>query len=109
MTILFFFFKETATTEIYTYLHTRSLPDALPILAADQIEPVGDLVDPVLRAALEDDELVLDPCEQCLAQAHHARGALGIEHVQRSEEHPSELQSLMRILYAVLCLNKKKQ
>src|SRR3546814_10608277 len=26
---------------------------------------------------------------------------------QRSEEHPSELQSLMRISYAVFCLNKK--
>src|SRR3546814_3373275 len=26
----------------------------------------------------------------------------------RSEEHTSELQSLMRISYAVLCLNKKK-
>src|SRR3546814_1355935 len=25
----------------------------------------------------------------------------------RSEEHPSELQSLMRISYAVFCLNKK--
>src|SRR3546814_7698956 len=28
---------------------------------------------------------------------------------QRSEEHTSELQSLMRISYAVLCLTKKKQ
>src|SRR3546814_8906768 len=28
--------------------------------------------------------------------------------VDRSEEHTSELQSLMRISYAVLCLNKKK-
>src|SRR3546814_4537816 len=27
--------------------------------------------------------------------------------VQRSEEHTSELQSLMRISYAVFCLNKK--
>src|SRR3546814_1250474 len=27
----------------------------------------------------------------------------------RSEEHTSELQSLMRLSYAVLCLNKKKQ
>src|SRR3546814_2618175 len=26
---------------------------------------------------------------------------------RRSEEHPSELQSLMRISYAVFCLNKK--
>src|SRR3546814_1890410 len=33
-------------------------------------------------------------------QARHARGV-------RSEEHTSELQSLMRISYAVLCLEKK--
>src|SRR3546814_1774821 len=30
------------------------------------------------------------------------------EHAERSEEHTSELQSLMRISYAVFCLNKKK-
>src|SRR3546814_2655336 len=29
-------------------------------------------------------------------------------HPERSEEHTSELQSLMRISYAVLCLKKKK-
>src|SRR3546814_15397744 len=29
-------------------------------------------------------------------------------HWQRSEEHTSELQSLMRISYAVFCLKKKK-
>src|SRR3546814_6473736 len=29
-------------------------------------------------------------------------------HVARSEEHTSELQSLMRISYAVFCLKKKK-
>src|SRR3546814_4229271 len=34
-----------------------------------------------------------------------ARAAL----VGRSEEHTSELQSLMRISYAVFCLKKKKQ
>src|SRR3546814_8384915 len=39
---------------------------------------------------------------------------LGLEHVidakirKRSEEHTSELQSLMRISYAVFCLNNKK-
>src|SRR3546814_10240623 len=31
------------------------------------------------------------------------------ENVDRSEEHTSELQSLMRISYAVFCLKKKKQ
>src|SRR3546814_9127320 len=30
------------------------------------------------------------------------------KHQQRSEEHTSELQSLMRLSYAVFCLKKKK-
>src|SRR3546814_6744917 len=45
---------------------------------------------------------------------HAAQVARGLEHVagegvpqQRSEEHTSELQSLMRISYAVFCLKKK--
>src|SRR3546814_1900709 len=32
-----------------------------------------------------------------------------VRHAIRSEEHTSELQSLMRISYAVFCLKKKKQ
>src|SRR3546814_5816542 len=35
--------------------------------------------------------------------------ALRGQHVTRSEEHTSELQSLMRSSYAVFCLKKKKQ
>src|SRR3546814_1581013 len=43
----------------------------------------------------------------------HYRGALGRGQYRarfgvRSEEHTSELQSLMRISYAVFCLKKKK-
>src|SRR3546814_8341615 len=34
---------------------------------------------------------------------------VGVSETQRSEEHTSELQSLMRISYAVFCLKKKKQ
>src|SRR3546814_10285606 len=35
-------------------------------------------------------------------------GRCGVAHIgQRSEEHTSELQSLMRISYAVFCLKKK--
>src|SRR3546814_4253702 len=33
----------------------------------------------------------------------------GSRNLQRSEEHTSELQSLMRISYAVFCLKKKKK
>src|SRR3546814_1758730 len=38
---------------------------------------------------------------------HHA-GQQARPHHRRSEEHTSELQSLMRISYAVFCLKKKK-
>src|SRR3546814_8828972 len=38
---------------------------------------------------------------------HHGH-ARRVEARQRSEEHTSELQSLMRISYAVFCLKKKK-
>src|SRR3546814_13165587 len=33
--VIYFFFNDTATTEIYTYLHTLSLHDALPICLID--------------------------------------------------------------------------
>src|SRR3546814_6591911 len=42
------------------------------------------------------------------AGGQHRRPQLGVEVVEdRSEEHTSELQSLMRISYAVFCLKKK--
>src|SRR3546814_7358450 len=40
---------------------------------------------------------------------HIARGRYADVQLRRSEEHTSELQSLMRISYAVFCLKKKKQ
>src|SRR3546814_9455238 len=42
---------------------------------------------------------------------HDAPGAVTVVGMQRkrSEEHTSELQSLMRISYAVFCLKKKKR
>src|SRR3546814_10492471 len=39
----------------------------------------------------------------------HCRRRRGRRRSGRSEEHTSELQSLMRISYAVFCLKKKKQ
>src|SRR3546814_7387791 len=51
----------------------------------------------------------LHPCSQAVMDAfRHFRGARFREG-ERSEEHTSELQSLMRISYAVFCLKKKKQ
>src|SRR3546814_7672633 len=53
--------------------------------------------------------------QQQRRQRRRARVAIGREgdgnarRAQRSEEHTSELQSLMRISYAVFCLKKKKK
>src|SRR3546814_8839103 len=41
------------------------------------------------------------------ARAARTRGDRRVRRVERSEEHTSELQSLMRISYAVFCLKKK--
>src|SRR3546814_3928017 len=43
------------------------------------------------------------------AQSHKATKKLARGRKARSEEHTSELQSLMRISYAVFCLKKKKR
>src|SRR3546814_3672830 len=46
-----------------------------------------------------------------MGRVYHAKGVerLVRNELWRSEEHTSELQSLMRISYAVFCLKKKKQ
>src|SRR3546814_3203950 len=44
------------------------------------------------------------PPHEVHVRAHSTQGKL----TERSEEHTSELQSLMRISYAVFCLKKKK-
>src|SRR3546814_9763274 len=44
-----------------------------------------------------------------LGDALGAQRVGGVDDVQRSEEHTSELQSLMRISYAVFCVEKKKK
>src|SRR3546814_10150454 len=45
-------------------------------------------------------------CNRIHARARQLQGALAS--IVRSEEHTSELQSLMRISYAVFCLKKKQ-
>src|SRR3546814_1367986 len=62
----------------------------------------------LLFEALEKGEVTLD---QALPVSKRASGMapskLGLRPGERSEEHTSELQSLMRISYAVFCLKKK--
>src|SRR3546814_1527763 len=56
------------------------------------------------------------PCPQAVvvapdheAYSHASHGVMEVFRSVRSEEHTSELQSLMRTSYAVFCLKKKTQ
>src|SRR3546814_8957923 len=75
--------------------------------------------DHVLNLARADAERLQPFARQAVERAAARRGGLlrhaGVDQDgpavatdQRSEEHTSELQSLMRISYAVFCLKKKK-
>src|SRR3546814_7625601 len=93
-----FFFNVTATTEIYTYLHTLSLHDALPISSQrdhSSAEASPGAPSPASPTGAPPDSTI-------------ASSPLSSSASSRSEEHTSELQSLMRISYAVFCLKKKK-
>src|SRR3546814_2163047 len=56
-------------------------------------------------ARLSDTRRITDGLDKVRAAARHA---LRKGQLERSEEHTSELQSLMRIPYAVFCLKKKR-
>src|SRR3546814_9046451 len=52
-----------------------------------------------------DDHHTIQLCRPYIARQVHP----DLQRVNRSEEHTSELQSLMRISYAVFCLKKNKE
>src|SRR3546814_6052127 len=80
---------------VVRHVHRRDVADLLTLaIEADVLERHGD----ARRVTGEQgqDHLV-------------AIGLAKMIHLGRSEEHTSELQSLMRISYAVFCLKKKKK
>src|SRR3546814_4757516 len=68
---------------------------------------VGSRRDPELSLALQDRSAEI--AGQRRPQLRCVGAHLPVVAGQRSEEHTSELQSLMRISYAVFCLKKKKR
>src|SRR3989442_8436914 len=90
MHTFFFFFNDTATTEIYTL----SLHDALPIYG--QNHACRQETDPVRRALKEREK----------AQRVFQAGLNILAH--RSEEHTSELQSRPHLVCRLLLEKKKK-
>src|SRR3546814_1263193 len=72
--------------------------------AEDEVEEDGLVI---VGYPHHDDPLSL--LAQALGHRQRGRHAAAVLALGRSEEHPSELQSLMRISYAVFCLKKKIQ
>src|SRR3712207_7317471 len=98
--LFFFFFNDTATTEIYTL----SLHDALPISLRCAYEAgsgaAGDLTNPASRC-----QAAPRPGQRTvLCRFIRSRGVIG-----RSEEHTSELQSRQYLVCRLLLEKKKKQ
>src|SRR3546814_7254372 len=66
---------------------------------------VHDGTDPIDLSSAAGASAALTTLDTAIQTVATERANLG---AQRSEEHTSELQSLMRISYAVFCLKKKK-
>src|SRR3546814_8271210 len=80
-------------------------------IGPDNIEGHGSSQEPVNVVREVGDRRILDHIEdeEMLLKGSGMRlGAAQKRIPDRSEEHTSELQSLMRITYAVFCLKKKK-
>src|SRR3712207_7387503 len=91
VTFVFFFFNDTATTEIYTL----SLHDALPIY-----DPVKGGVGLAAAATVE------PVADRLAARGRDRAGAAQLR--ERSEEHTSELQSRQYLVCRLLLEKKKK-
>src|SRR3546814_3392357 len=99
---------------MYTYCTTLPLRDALPLGSRRRRprQPVRPRPAPPVRGL---SSAAASPLLQRDAEDHRGRAILDrtrraeapVDIVVRSEEHTSELQSLMRISYAVFCLKKK--
>src|SRR3546814_4272485 len=83
-------------------------PQAAYALASTQLRLIADRLD---------GQVLVEMCDEvhgiggrCALDPHHVgRHVTRDGRHHRSEEHTSELQSLMRISYAVFCLKKKKK
>src|SRR3546814_5937400 len=97
--------RSTRTDTLFPYTTLFRSPSSRR-LRHRHAEPLGFRAQAVPGAGGQRDALGHARGEQAVAAL--ARGVDLVDPVGRSEEHTSELQSLMRISYAVFCLKKKK-
>src|SRR3546814_5966763 len=71
--------------------------------------PIASTPHTIIRTKLAAFLLFAKSTQQSCGRFYYPRVSTSTVQRTRSEEHTSELQSLMRISYAVFCLKKKKQ
>src|SRR3546814_4125782 len=114
--VFLFFFKQKTAYEMRisdwsSDVCSSDLLDAVNLLAAQvaagMIDAgIGGGVESMSRTVMGYDSGAWTSDPQIAFANHYAPQGIGAD---RSEEHTSELQSLMRISYAVFCLKKKKK
>src|SRR3546814_1985329 len=89
---IYIFFNDTATTEIYTYGHSLSLPVALPILAR-----VGEGLDVAIALAREIDPALY--AKRLDRNRVYAIGARALVEGPTPITHPEQLAGLTAVLH----------
>src|SRR2546430_4193986 len=97
---MFFFFNDTATTEIYTL----SLHDALPICGISELLKQADLAMYQAKTAGRNTLRFFDPAMQAEVSARAT-----LEAALRDRKSTRLNSSHSQISYAVFCLKKKKK
>src|SRR3546814_7816372 len=85
-------------------LMSHKIEVELPEANLDQTDETKDKVQPITLAITEEGDVYWN--DQAVTR-DVLESQLAVEAQKRSEEHTSELQSLMRISYAVFCFKKK--
>src|SRR3546814_3615649 len=118
---LFFFFKQKTAYEMHISDWSSDVCSSDLGVSTDR-QLLFDRADPVAESPefaagwgdLDVQSAVVSNLVRLVLWLECSKPSLGQRHVRafsrcRSEEHTSELQSLMRISYAVFCLKKKTQ
>src|SRR3546814_2559830 len=91
---------DAAVAELRYQLDPDSVAQHGTHVQVDGSFKMARVIEAVMRVAFTENDAIIDEVAKAITPA-------GEE--WRSEEHTSELQSLMRISYAVFCLKKKKK
>src|SRR3546814_2066292 len=104
--------RSTRTDTLFPYTTLFRSPDReLAVCYGRRCDPHCTIDDDSACAGIDDDSCrsLRRLHSDVLNQAHHHDALFRPCFRVRSEEHTSELQSLMRISYAVFCLKKKNK